>query len=440
MLKVLYFAIITFTFVNSLYSQQVVSGPMLGYSEMRESIIWLQLDSDAKVKAKYIQQDSTENSYFTDEKIAEKENAYTVKLIADRLLPGKYYDYEIYVNDKKINFDYPLEFYAQELWQWRQDPPDFKFAMGSGNYTFDPLTDESNEDEKWQCNIYEEIYADEPDFFLWLGDNVYYRPEDWNTKTGMIYRNTYVRSRKVLQPLLANTHHYAIWDDHDYGPNDSDGAFLNKETAKDVFKMFFPNPTFGFDDFGGITTSFLWSDVQFFLLDNRWDRTPNNMHSGKREILGEQQVEWLIDNLKRSLATFKVVVIGGQFLNPEARFENHSNYAAERKKIIDLIDLEKIEGVVFITGDRHYSELTMIERWGKLPLVDFTVSPLCSSPARSGAGNNPYKVDGKAIVERNYGIIEVSGKKEEREMKFLLYNEFGELLFEKAINIKDLSY
>lgn len=427
------------------FSQKILAGPMLGYSEMRESIIWIQLDSEAKVKAEYIQKDSTVNKFFTDEITVKKENAYTGKLIVDRLLPGKYYTYHIYINDKKVKIPYETELYAQELWQWRNDPPDFKFAMGAGNFTPDPNFDPERTMKSPPCNIHEEIAKKNPDFMLWLGDNVYYRVEDWNTRSGMIYRNSYVRQKASLQPLLPNTHHYAIWDDHDFGPNNSNGSFDNKETAKEVFEMFFPNPTFGFDDFGGVTTSFEWSDVQFFLLDNRWERTPNESKSGKRQILGEQQIEWLIDNLKRSLATFKVIVVGGQFLNQDAVFENHSAYPEERQKIIDLIDLEKIEGVIYITGDRHYTEITRIERERtldkhQLPLIDFTVSPLCSGVAHSGSGLNFHQVEGTEVLARNFGIIEVSGKRAERTMKFIVYDEFGELLWEKSININELKY
>lgn len=438
-------SIITSFFSIEVLAQKIIAGPMLGYSEMRESIVWLQLDSEAYVKVEYIQKDSTDNKLFSDEYISKKEHAYTLKIIIDRLLPGKYYDYYIYVNNKKVKLDYDTELYAQELWHWRTDPPNFKFAMGSGNWTYDPQFEDSIKYADWKCDIYEEIYKKNPDFMLWLGDNVYYRPEDWNTRTGMIYRNAFVRSKKSLQPLLANTHHYAIWDDHDYGPNNSNGAFWNKETARDVFQLFFPNPTFGFDDFGGITTSFEWADVHFFLLDNRWERTPNERKTGEREILGEKQVQWLVDNLKRSLATFKVVVVGGQFLNQDAVFENHSAYPEERQKIIDLIDIERIEGVVFITGDRHYTELTKIKRdrtlnSHKLPLIDFTVSPLCSGVASSGSGLNIHQVDGTEVLERNFGVIEVSGTRKDRVMKFIVYDEFGELIWEREININELKY
>ena len=50
---------------------------------------------------------------------------------------GKKYSYEVWIDGKKMNFDYPLEFQTQALWQYRTDPPNFTFAVGSCNYIND---------------------------------------------------------------------------------------------------------------------------------------------------------------------------------------------------------------------------------------------------------------------------------------------------------------
>jgi alkaline phosphatase D len=54
---------------------------------------------------------------------------------------GKKYDYEVWVNGKKVARDYPLSFQSQELWQYRKDPANFKFAFGSCNYINEAETD-----------------------------------------------------------------------------------------------------------------------------------------------------------------------------------------------------------------------------------------------------------------------------------------------------------
>ena len=209
---------------------------------------------------------------------------------------------------------------------------------------------------------------------LWLGDNVYFREPD-DSRTGVYHRYTHDRSLSELQPLLGSVHHYAIWDDHDYGPNNSDRSFIYKDITLEAFKNFWANPTYGIPENKGITTQFKWADIDFFLMDNRYFRTPQNRKNIYKEILGNDQVQWLIDALLNSKAPFKVIALGGQFLNSEKIYENHINWEDEHKKILDLISKEKIEGVIFISGDRHFSEVSKMDRYGAYPLYDFTVSP-----------------------------------------------------------------
>ena len=79
---------------------------------------------------------------------------------------------------------------------------------------------------------------------IWLGDNVYFREPD-DSRTGVYHRYSHDRSLPELQPLLGSVHHYAIWDDHDYGPNNSDRSFIYKNITLQAFKDFWANPTYG---------------------------------------------------------------------------------------------------------------------------------------------------------------------------------------------------
>ena len=197
--------------------------------------------------------------------------------------------------DKLIQRSYSLEFQTQVLWQWRTDPPPFRFATGSGAYINETIYDRPGKPFGGEYEIYTRIYEQNPDFMLWLGDNFYLREVDWNSRTGILKRLTHGRATKEFQPLLGSVHNYAIWDDHDFGPNNSDRGFWNKETTLEAFKLFWPNPSYGINGKPGTTTFFEWADVDFFLLDNRYYRTPNSRKHAYREMLGEDQLEWLED-------------------------------------------------------------------------------------------------------------------------------------------------
>jgi alkaline phosphatase D len=102
------------------------------------------------------------------------------------------------------------------------------------------------------------------DLMVWLGDNMYLTESDANTRTGIHYRYTKSRSHAALQPLLAQLSHYAIWDDHDYGPNDADRSFVHKDLTLAAFQDFWANPSYGIDGLGGITSMFSCSTTAGF--------------------------------------------------------------------------------------------------------------------------------------------------------------------------------
>lgn len=414
------------------------SGPKLGYSQMREVAIMVQTKQAAAVKIQYWEKGNAEKKFFTDEIITEKSKAFIAHLIADNVEPGRKYEYELFINNIKIDRNYKLEFQTQTLWQWRTDAPDFSFVTGSGAFINEEVYDRAGKPYGGDYEIYSSMYEQHPDFMLWLGDNVYLREADYFSRTGMIKRYTYQWAQEFLQPLLGSIHHYAIWDDHDFGPNNSYNSFINKETSLEVFKLFWDNPTYGFNGKPGTTTYFEWADCQFFLLDNRYYRSAEFRKTGKRTILGDEQIEWLIDALKASTAPFKFIAMGGQFLSTSKYSENYSSFPEEQKKILNLIEKENIEGVVFLTGDRHFSELSKLERKNNYPIYDFTISPFTSGPYNGENEPNSLRVKGSFINKRNFAKMEITGKTKNRVLTCTIFDKDGNELWNYKINENEL--
>jgi alkaline phosphatase D len=282
-----------------------------------------------------------------------------------------------------------------------------------------------------------EIFANmqkaEADLMLWLGDNIYLREADWYSRTGIYERYAHYRSLPELQEFFASQANIAIWDDHDYGPNDSDRSYSMKETTLDAFKDFWANPAYGLGDCGGITGHYQFNDVEFFLLDNRWNRSPQGLGEDEEQVLGECQIDWLIEAMRFSRATYKIVCIGGQVLNTAKVYENMSNYEKERQYLLDQIAKYNIRNVVFLTGDRHHSELSEI-RIGDLMIYDLTVSPLTSSAGRNSQNEgNKLRVEGTYFGERNYASLDFSGSLSERKLLITLYDTSGKRIWRREI-------
>ena len=336
-----------------------------------------------------------------------------------------------------MSFDYPTSFKTQEVWKYHHAPSDFAFAFGSGAYINDPEFDRKGRAYGGEYEIFTHIPEKNPAFMVWDGDNTYLRQNEWDSKSAMIYRYTHDWSIPEKQKLFSTVAHYAIVDDHDFGPNDSDSSFWNKDTSIGVFDLFFANPKH-VSGFKSATYQFNYNDADFFLLDNRYFRDPNNLKSkDPKTILGKKQLDWLKKALVFSKAKWKFVVMGGQFLNTARNFETYSNngFDKERLDIIDFIYKEGLKNVIFLTGDRHLTEISLLDQGKRFPKIwDVTVSPLTSGPNTHGnEEKNLLRVPGTLIMKRNFAIFHIEGKGKDRHIRIEFFDKLGKKINEFTI-------
>jgi len=438
--------VFTFLFVSIPFIAQkslLQSGPMIGRVNKTDVKLWVQTKKKATLRFAYKEVGKKIGLNFTKKVKTKKDNGFTAQIVIDGLKPGTVYDYYLFINDKKVKFDYPTNFKTQEVWLYHHAPGDFIFAFGSGAYINDPPFDRAGRPYGGNYEIFESIALKKPDFMIWDGDNTYLRQNEWDSKSGMIYRYTHDWSIAEKQRLFRTVPQYAILDDHDFGPNDSDSGFWNKDTAIEVFNLFWPNPK-QVSGLKSATYQFSYNDADFFLLDNRYYRDPNKLTTKENKtILGKKQLEWLKKALVFSKARFKFVVMGGQFLNTARNYETYSNngFDKERLEIIDFIYKEKLKNVIFLTGDRHMSEISLLDIGNNYPKIwDVTVSPFTSGP-NTHAANEPnlLRVKGTLIDQRNFALINVTGKGKDRHIKFLFYDREGKLIKDFIIP-QDLDY
>lgn len=425
--KLLYVVICSLLLSQSILAQNIISGPMPCHSAMREAHVWLQLDTIAELKLKYWPLNNPENFRFSQQVKTQYSSAHTALLIADSLEPGTKYSYQIWVNQKPVNTIDSLFFKSQTLWQYRSDPPELHLIVGSCSYINEEQYDRPGSPYGGDYEIFSHMAKEKADAMLWLGDHIYLREADWDTRSGIYKRYTHTRKLPELQALLRSTHHYAIWDDHDYGPNDADRSYNGKHWTREAFTHFWGNPSYGVNN-EGIYSQFTLSDCHFFMLDNRWWRSPNNRKTGNREILGEQQLNWLIDALKNSKASFKFVCIGGQVLNTAAVYENYAGYAEERDKLLQLLDEEEIKNVLFLTGDRHHSEISSL-KIKAIQVYDITSSPLTSKAYNAEKEENKNRINGTFTGVRNYTTLKIKGPRKNRTLYIENKDSKGKILW-----------
>ncbi|MFK5957133.1 MAG: alkaline phosphatase D family protein [Planctomycetota bacterium] len=304
----------------------------------------------------------------------------------------------------------------------------FRVAFGScaGNWGIDPSQP-----------IFRAIENMHPDAFLWLGDNVYYasKGKEWNDPAAMEARWELQRAMPNLQGLLASCAQYAIWDDHDYGPNDSDGTYPLRDFSLDLFTSYWPNPSAGLDGPDGVFFAFKIGRVEFFMLDTRYARSPNHdAFTRNKVLLSSVQWDWLEQGLKNSTADFKVIASGMQVLSTYHRFETWNLFPSERARLLDFLSAEAIPGVLMISGDRHIGEALRLEREGTYPLVEFTSSPLAAGIGEAEPDSQvAERIPGTLAVAENFGILDFRFQGSHPELSFRLYDVYGEPLGREVV-------
>jgi alkaline phosphatase D len=432
-------------------TSKIVSGPMLGHTELRSAQVWLQFDKQvSSASISFRRKDQLTGGMQTvTNKLSASEFNTTVFTLGG-LEPGITYSYYVSAgNDKRIVDSGELT--TQALWQFRSVAPDFAFLTGSCAYFNEPAYDRPGVPFGTNDSaIFHHMSREEANLMIWLGDNWYTREVDYHSAWGLFYRASRDRQTKALRTFLKKMPQYATWDDHDYGPNDADKSYHLKDAARQVFMNYWANPSYGSGN-EGIYTRFSYSDVDFFLLDDRWWRSNDRMKDsidGKpnptKKMFGDEQMDWLKNSLlysnSKSGTNFRIIVTGSQMLNQASMWDAFRKFPAEYADFMRFLDENKIRGVLFLTGDRHHTEVIRLPRETAYPLYDITISPLTSGAFKSQGAEaaNPGRVS-REIAVQNYARIAVTGEGKKRKLSVEIKGTNGQVLERWEVGASELT-
>jgi alkaline phosphatase D len=134
------------------------------------------------------------------------------------------------------------------------------------------------------------------------------------------------------------------------------------------------NPSYGGGDRQpGCWFDFQIGEVHFILLDGRYYR---DLKGGS--MLGPVQKAWLLETLKGSRGTFKVLaspVPWTEDVKPGSK-DPWDGFPEEREEIFSFIETNRIPGVFLIAADRHRTDLRTTERPNGYTLYEFESSRL----------------------------------------------------------------
>lgn len=255
-------------------------------------------------------------------------------------------------------------------------------------------------------NIWKTVVDKEPHVWVWLGDIIY--ADVGGCGKSIPQRYAQADSNKNYQLLQQTCPIIGTWDDHDYGANNALGDFVGKVESKQAFLDFMKASE---DDprrtQNGVYTSYTYGEgerkVKVILLDTRYNC---QFPGADADMLGEEQWEWLENELLYSDARLNVIGSSIQFVATVPSFENWDKFPSAQNRMLELIAKTKAKGVVFISGDVHFTETSM-RKYPQVdyPIYDFTSSGLTHGNNVQGTNKNPYRV-GTRYGRHNFGMID----------------------------------
>jgi alkaline phosphatase D len=404
------FALIILFALSALHCAEnhIELGPSLGYVGPSEAHVWLKARAAAKVTlVVWPAADPAAAQNFEGPALS-AESEFMGRAAARNLKPATKYAYRIELDGKAATLPpYPEFSTAPEA----GSPGKLRFAFISclGR-------DPHSAAAAWGDMLSRAKF----DLLLMLGDNHYADSTDPAVQRTHYYAH---RASPAYQFLSARVPVLGIWDDHDYGPNDSDGSAAGKERSLQTFKEFWANPAYGEEGNPGCYFSFRHGGVEFFMLDNRYHRSPNSApNDEKKTMLGARQLEWLKEGLKKSTAPVKIVASGSEW-QTFGHKDSWTSFDRERRSIWSFIDDNKIPGVLFLSGDRHFSGAYQIQQ----RFIEVTSGPF-------GSRNFPTKNLPEMFINHGRGklycIFEVDTAREKPAATLEIYRA-GEGLIEK---------
>jgi alkaline phosphatase D len=286
------------------------------------------------------------------------------------------------------------------------------------------------------------------ELFILLGDNIYAD----TTNAAVMEAKYHVRKESAwFQALKRKAPVLATWDDHDFGWNDAGASYPMKRESQKLFCDFMDEPANSpRRRREGIYDSKLIGPpgqrVQVILLDTRYFRSKlatgenNVVPSGGKYIphpdptvtmLGETQWAWLEEQL-RAPADLRIIASGIQFISEFSGGEAWANMPREKQRLLDLLKKTRANGVLFISGDRHWAELSRLDRPGDYPLYDLTSSALTEEHKRGTPTPNRFRA-GTTYHGNNVGLITVSWNKPGPTALLQLFDVDGKVRIEKSI-------
>jgi hypothetical protein len=256
--------------------------------------------------------------------------------------------------------------------------------------------------------VFNAIAALKPLLFLNTGDLHY---DDIGVDEPARFREAIARQllSPTQSPLYRSLGIAYVWDDHDYGPNNSRHDNKARPAAHAVYRQLVPHHPLALtaespQRAAPIAQAFTIGRVRFVLTDLRSEhsREPGS-------LMGERQRTWFLDELTRASQTHALVVWVSSV--PWISTQGNDNWAggvAERRLIANHVKAQRIP-LCILSGDAHMVAIddgrnADYADGGGAPIPVFQAASLDRAPSYKGG---PYSHGARPGV-RQFGVMQIT--------------------------------
>jgi len=373
-------------------------GPMVGHTTDTTVLIWIRADSLCEMQVRLTPKSRGKTIVSETVRLTEEDN-FCGSAEVRGLSPRATYSYHVFLNNKEQPC--PVR---QEFTTFASPQKPCIVRIGFGHSLRGPGAQ----------MIWRAIKTKKPDMFILMGDNIYSDSTEPAKQRRMFLQ---FRADPYFRAFGATTPIYAVWDDHDYGLDNSDRTQPGKQRSLKTFNEIWPNPKSQAVQVPGIWTRFTVGCAEFFLLDVRYHRFPNRDPDGPtKTMLGAEQFSWLTNSLLESLAVFKFPVSGSSWNCGGPEGWNHT-FTFEYDALLDHIAAKQIPGIILLGGDQHACKIAVRpkESWNGYDLHEWMAGQLWNS-----------KTDRDKGYFRGFGLITLDTTEKPATARLEFFDHHGQ--------------
>lgn len=285
-----------------------------------------------------------------------------------------------------------------------------------------------------------------PDFVVLNGDVVYVDSFEFVERKKATELDLWFRFIDSFNRIpIYKWHHlkpiFATWDDHDFGTNDGDRDFKEKQAARKIFLGFFGGRNI--ENVYKVENESVYFSLNMFkqkmlFLDDRYFRQPNKEQKEAEKFAhwGEQQHNWVIKKINED-NTPTWLFNGNQFfsgvdLSYKESFQ--SNNPIHFKLFIEEVK-KASSPVVLASGDIHFSEIMKIpnQNFG-YDTYELTSSSMHSYTSKGW--DNPLRIPTAFTKEFNFMLIKSTNHNNSLKLSVQAWGLENKPYFTETLEVK----